>query len=304
LRKYLLAAVASVAIATPAVAKDHTGYVGLDAGFMIPQKQSVAGAIDFTNPPDGITDFATDDIGSVRWKTGYDVDIVGGYDFGMFRLEAEGAYKRAKASSVRLDDNFISAFNAGAGTLFTEDDFDLGGHVSVLSGMVNALLDFGGNGAIGGYVGGGAGYARVKEFGESDSGFAWQLLAGVYAPISDNLDIGLKYRYFRSSKLDIADSVAFAAGQGPCAPGGPPCSSGIATFGIDDRFTSHSIMASLIYNFGHAAEPPPPPPPPPLPPPPPATQTCPDGSVILATDACPVPPPPPPPPPPAPERGL
>jgi iron complex outermembrane receptor protein len=38
-------------------------------------------------------------------------------------------------------------------------------------------------------------------------------------------------------------------------------------------------------------------------PPPPATQTCADGSVILATDACPAPPPPPPPPPPAPERG-
>ena len=39
---------------------------------------------------------------------------------------------------------------------------------------------------------------------------------------------------------------------------------------------------------------------PPPPPPPPATQTCADGSVVLATEACPVPPPPPPP---APERG-
>jgi len=52
--------------------------------------------------------------------------------------------------------------------------------------------------------------------------------------------------------------------------------------------------------------PPPPPPPPPLPPPmAPATQTCADGSVVLATEMCP---PPPPPPPPAPvergERGL
>ena len=46
-----------------------------------------------------------------------------------------------------------------------------------------------------------------------------------------------------------------------------------------------------------------PPPPPPPPPAPPATQTCADGSVILATDACPAPPPPPPPPAPAPERG-
>ena len=52
-----------------------------------------------------------------------------------------------------------------------------------------------------------------------------------------------------------------------------------------------------------AAPAPPPPPPPPPPAPPPATQTCPDGSVILATDTCPVPPPPPPPPPPEPERG-
>ena len=58
------------------------------------------------------------------------------------------------------------------------------------------------------------------------------------------------------------------------------------------------------YRFGgDTVVPPPPPAPPPPPPPPPATQTCPDGSVILATDVCPAPPPPPPPPPPAPERG-
>jgi iron complex outermembrane receptor protein len=65
-------------------------------------------------------------------------------------------------------------------------------------------------------------------------------------------------------------------------------------------------MLGANYKFG--ASPPPPPPPPPAPPPPPpppapATQACPDGSVILATDACPAPPPPPPPPAPAPERG-
>ena len=46
-----------------------------------------------------------------------------------------------------------------------------------------------------------------------------------------------------------------------------------------------------------------PPPPPPPPPPAPATQTCPDGSVILATDVCPTPPPPPPPPPPPATQG-
>lgn len=63
-------------------------------------------------------------------------------------------------------------------------------------------------------------------------------------------------------------------------------------------------MLGATYKFG-AGAPPPPPPAPPLPPPPPpapATQTCPDGSVILATAACPTPPPPPPPA--APERGY
>ncbi len=65
-------------------------------------------------------------------------------------------------------------------------------------------------------------------------------------------------------------------------------------------------MLGATYKFGGSAPPPPPlaaPLPPPPPAPPPATQTCPDGSVILATDACPAPPPPPPPPPPEPERG-
>jgi iron complex outermembrane receptor protein len=63
--------------------------------------------------------------------------------------------------------------------------------------------------------------------------------------------------------------------------------------------------ATLRYKWTPRVAPPPPPPAPPPPPPaPPATQTCPDGSVILATDACPAPPPPPPPPPPAPERGF
>ncbi|MEO8548197.1 MAG: TonB-dependent receptor [Sphingomicrobium sp.] len=65
------------------------------------------------------------------------------------------------------------------------------------------------------------------------------------------------------------------------------------------------FLAGFTYKFGAEAPPPEllPPAPPPPPPPPPATQTCMDGSVILATDACPLPPPPPPPPAPEPERG-
>ena len=67
------------------------------------------------------------------------------------------------------------------------------------------------------------------------------------------------------------------------------------------------LIVGVRWKMASASPPPPPPPPAPPPPPPPAapaTQTCTDGSVILATDACPAPPPPPPPPAPAPERGL
>ena len=73
---------------------------------------------------------------------------------------------------------------------------------------------------------------------------------------------------------------------------------------IDHQQFGRRFLLGASYKFGARAAPmaPPPPPPPPAPPPP-ATQTCADGSVVLATEACPVPPPPPPPPPPAPERG-
>ena len=69
--------------------------------------------------------------------------------------------------------------------------------------------------------------------------------------------------------------------------------------------TPRTIGLTVRQAFMTRAAPPPEPyvAPPPPPPAPPATQTCPDGSVILATDACPVPPPPPPPPLPEPERG-
>jgi hypothetical protein len=105
---------------------------------------------------------------------------------------------------------------------------------------------------------------------------------------ASGLSAGLVYRYFRS-KVKLQDATNPAAVES-----------------LDGRFRSHSILASLLFNLGAKPEPvaePVAPPPPPPPPPPPATQTCPDGSVILATDACPVPPPPPPPPPVTPVRG-
>ena len=41
------------------------------------------------------------------------------------------------------------------------------------------------------------------DFTDRDNGLAWQLLAGVYMPISENIDVGLKYRYFHPHGFDF-----------------------------------------------------------------------------------------------------
>jgi opacity protein-like surface antigen len=296
MRKYLLLAAAGVVFAAPAAARDGSGYIGADGGILFPKSHHINGSVDFTDP--AVTDINDQRVATIKFKKGYDVDLNAGYDFGMFRLEGELGYKRATNKSLHFDPAFLTAFSTGSGTTATDSSFDLNGHSSVLSGMVNALLDVGGDSGFGASFGGGFGRARVKSFGDSDSAWAWQAIAAVRTAISDNIDVGLKYRYLRTGHLNFIDTFAFS--------GTPPGSGGTAFFDAGSHFSSHSLLASLTYNFAGASAPPPPAPPPPPPPPPPAapaTQTCPDGSVILATSACPAPPPPPPPAPPPVERG-
>jgi len=283
MRKYLLAAVAAAALATPATARDKSLYVGVEGGLMLVEDTGLRYEYD------GEGAYDINDAIDIDHKYGFDIDLVGGYDFGLIRTELELAYKRASIDEVMVDSDF-----AGPGIAVTEP-FDADGSVRVWSVMLNALLDFGDEDNWSGVFGLGAGIADVKydveipitpqiEFDaqDSDTGFAWQIIAGVRKAITPQLDLGLKYRMFTSSHRDFEIS---------------------SNESFDGRFRSHSLLLSLIYNLAPPPPPPPPPPPaPPPPPPPPATQTCPDGTVILATDACP-PPPPPPPPPPEPERG-
>ena len=188
--------------------------------------------------------------------------------------------------------------SAGYGTIESIQVTTADGRTSVGSGMLNALLDFGGNEGLGGSIGAGVGLARVKtrvglsptnrfNFRDTDRAMALQALAEVRYAVSPNLDVGIKYRYFRTATLDFGPFCVTTCG-------------GIA-YGLHGKYKSNSLLASLRYNFYQPA-PPPPPPAPPAPPPPPATQTCPDGTVILVTSTCPEPPPPPAPPPPT-ERG-
>jgi opacity protein-like surface antigen len=272
MRSLLLAAAAAAAIATPALARDGSPYVGIEGGLMIVEDLPQSVTSDGIRFEDGL---------SVDFKRGLDADAIAGYDFGAFRLEGELGYKRLRLDEVTLSSALAS--NLGVPTT----GFDVSGHGSVLSLMANGLFDFGNDDGWSGYIGGGIGRARVSLEGDRDSAFAWQGIAGVRKAITENIDLGLKYRYFRTGNVTFNDDDFAISSSG--------------------KLRSHSLLASLIFNFGAPAPAPvvvepvvaPPPPPPP------ATQTCYDGSVILATDVCPQPPveTPPPPPAPVPERG-
>jgi opacity protein-like surface antigen len=287
MRKYLLAAVAAAAIASPAYAQTSGPYVGIEGGLLFPKDTDLDADVTFVDPL--LTDVTYDNLIDVDYKRGLDVDLIGGYDFGAFRIEGELGYKRAKVNELQLDQDFIDDYEEATGEIITDVDFDLDGSVKTTSYMLNALADFD-TGGMRIYGGGGFGRAKVKAVGDRDSAWAWQLIAGVGMPVSSNVELGLKYRYFRTGKLDFTENFDTTDAD--------------VLFSNNSRFSSHSLMASLIFGFGAPAEAPYVAPVVETPPPPvaPATQTCPDGSVILATEICPAPPPPPPPPPPG-ERG-
>ncbi|KPH57570.1 OmpA family protein [Novosphingobium sp. ST904] len=201
MRKLVLGlALASTAIATPALARDKSWYLELDFGGMIVEDADLK--------VDGVSNAATAD-----FKTGFDGGAVLGYDFGPFRLETEASYRQAPVKSF-------------------------GGDASNLSFMVNGLLDFGPDDGLQGFVGGGAGVARVDAdfIDDSDTGFAWQAIAGVRAPISSHWDVGLKYRFMNVANVDLVD---------------------VDGSSVSTRWRSHSLMGTLAYNFGEPAAPPP-----------------------------------------------
>ncbi|MBV1918960.1 MAG: outer membrane beta-barrel protein, partial [Sphingomonadaceae bacterium] len=214
MRKLVLGlAMASTALATPATARDDTWYVELDFGAMIVENS------DFD---DGNTILDSDH--------GFDAGAIVGHDFGPYRLEAEASYRKADNDTLGLPTRSI------------------GGDANALSFMLNGLLDFGDDDGLQAFLGGGGGVSRVSYnvgslLDSEDSGFAWQVLAGLRAPLTDTIDVGIKYRYHNVNGLKLTD----VAGN---------------TLGTSWR--SHSAMGTLTFNFGEPAAPPPPPPPPPL----------------------------------------
>jgi OOP family OmpA-OmpF porin len=268
-----LMAGAAMIVAAPASARDGQAYIGINGGVIIDDQVDV----DIRNGNDTFDNAAFADT-----NLGIDGDVVIGYDFGAFRLEAEGGYKRAGYEGLTIVNSGIlpGELTVPSGTR-VQNERDL----EIWSGMVNALVEFGNDDGFQVFGGGGVGFANMNlpvvvngvgtVIDDNTTDFAWQLLAGARVALSDNVDLGVKYRYFVANNFDLQ-----------------------ATNGSDLRadFDSHSVLASLTYNFGGraqpapvAAPPPPPvtaPPPPPRPvaPPPPPRPVCNTGPYVVFFD--------------------
>ena len=191
--RLLASAVLAVCVAAPATARDGSAYFGIEAGPMWANDAKLRVNL-------GPTVLGTD----IKYKLGVDGDLIAGYDFGPVRAELEGGYKWAK------HDKYVPLFGTSP---------PAEGHSRVYSVMGNALIDLGKNETVNFYAGGGVGIAWVRETikvsgisGSSprgESGLAWQLIAGVRAPVFRHFDVGVKYRYFDGP--NIKENISLAA---------------------------------------------------------------------------------------------
>ncbi|MDV3256661.1 MAG: porin family protein, partial [Sphingomonas sp.] len=190
---------ATTLVAAPAMARDKTLYLGVEAGPMWASDLDIN-----VDTPEGEFDFF-----ELDHKMGYDVGVIFGYDAGIVRAELDLSYKRASHDEL--------VFDGEEGTFAEDAD----GHSRYIAIMTNLLLDVGDEDGLSFYAGPGAGFAWGKfdlgccdgEFSEDveDGGVAWQLIAGMRYALNPNVDLGVKYRYFRPSRiretLDAEDDV-------------------------------------------------------------------------------------------------
>jgi outer membrane protein OmpA-like peptidoglycan-associated protein len=177
-------------------------------------------------------DSVTTKAGFARGATG---NVAVGYGLGNgIRGEIEAAVRQSTVNSL---DN---VFNVDDGTgEITQVNPGPGGRVRTISAMGNVIYDVPTSIGVTPFVGAGVGGARVeaRSLGPDSrnavtSGAkivpAYQALAGVNVGVTDNVAVGITYRYFATDKVSLASDS------------GSP-----TKFAIRD----HSLMAGLTWSF-------------------------------------------------------
>ena len=136
---------ASVALASPALARDNSFYVGVEGGMIFPDNFNYR----LDGPPELVF---PDGIDGERPRVfadgdnGWDTDIIIGYDFGPARLELEGGWKKFDIDRLMSP---VAGLPVPEGGVPTGTFDSANGDVEIWSAMFNALADFGGNDGIG-----------------------------------------------------------------------------------------------------------------------------------------------------------
>ena len=162
------------------VAQDAGPYVGIEGGILFPKDTDVDAAVDFVDP---LSTTSSTTARSMSTTSAAMISTSSPATTSACSASKASLATSAPRSTTSKSTKTSSTLMKSTGDSFADDDFDLDGKRHVLSVMVNALADFGGGG-FGVYAGGGFGRARVKVFGDSDSAWAYQLIAGVGVPIA------------------------------------------------------------------------------------------------------------------------
>ena len=174
---------------------------GVSVGFAAPYVSGNVGAVWVVDSD--LSQYGEDTGAEMSFDTGYGVTGALGYAFPRdmsygYRTEIELGYREN-------DTDKISAKG------FVSESID--GDVSTISVMANVFIEFMPEGTFSPFVGAGIGFANVEgDFddggSEDDTVLAYQGIAGVAFPLSQNLKIDVQYRYFATDDPEFDDLEA------------------------------------------------------------------------------------------------
>ncbi|MBR9971954.1 outer membrane protein [Magnetospirillum sulfuroxidans] len=199
------AAALALTIAAPG-ASHAQWYVGVDGGANVLEDSNVSDQTGSTT--------------SVGSKTGYVIQMQGGYDFGGPKAEFEIGYRNSGLANIAEINN-------------------VGGHSSSLSFMTNGIYEFMPKASWHPFIGAGIGMARISARWEennstavkdSDWQFAYQAMAGISYDLTKNWAAKAQYRYFAT--LD------------------PEFTTANGDYNLTAENHNHAFLLGLTYTFG------------------------------------------------------
>lgn len=285
--KLLIAAAATALMAAPSLAsaQDSGVYIKAQAGY------GVITDSDITAGPAAVNSIQGDVAGQGNLAYGLGL----GYDFGDWRLELDGTQlyndlgtvggqpsSKAKIRASTLMLNAIYDFSdfgswepyVGAGLGITKGELSLSAS-DFLNDTGTVLVR---NPACVSSVAAGPRTARACSVNDSETNFAWNLIAGLGYNITDNLTWDTNYRY-----VDMGDFTVDGDYTTQFGVNGVPVNAGLTS--VVEDVSAHVLMTGFRYRFGKAAPVVIAPPLPPMP----TVYTCWDGSTEVTDLAlCPV----------------